>query len=51
MKRWTKVDGGGTYATEGKDSFFNYGNRMVASTDLGLLQTSFDTLMGLYDRV
>ena len=34
-----------------KIAFFNYGNRVVASTDLGLLQTSFDTLMGLYDRV
>ena len=32
-------------------AFLYADNRMVSSTNLGWLQTAFDTLMGLFDRV
>ena len=34
-----------------KELFFNVDNRMVASTNLGWIQTAFDILTGLFDRV
>ena len=34
-----------------KASFFYADNRMMASTNLGWIQTAFDMLMGLFDQV
>ena len=43
------ADGGGTYAVEGEGILFYADKRMVASTNLGWIQTRFDMLTGPFD--
>ena len=45
------ADGGGKYGAEGEGRVFYAYDRVVAYTNPGWIQTVFDTLTGLFDRV